>query len=169
MELNPTTTTNMPQPSPSSRRAETAGMVPTRCLSPNGNRKGHKHGPGEPGIPSRAPSTTSLSRRSLREVPLEDCRLQKVPALPLVLRSSSSSFTAPLPCGIEEQDFERERSCWWCHFQFSLGAVMKWAATKLPSLPINFTVGCLGSLIEQPHVWCHNATTGNFSCWLRSC
>ncbi|KAM3877720.1 protein CFAP20DC [Diretmus argenteus] len=71
-------TTDMHTHSPSSRRADPAGMIPTRCLSPAGNREAHKFG--GPGVESQdldQNCSASLCRRFLQEVILEDSREHK--------------------------------------------------------------------------------------------
>ncbi|XP_071383091.1 protein CFAP20DC [Centroberyx affinis] len=78
-ELSPNIT-NMHPHSPSSRRAEPAGMVPKRCLSPSGSRQGHKFGSCGPGVASQAldeDSSAPFCRRFLQEVTLEDSRQHK--------------------------------------------------------------------------------------------
>lgn len=69
--------------SPSIGRAEPAGIVPTRCLSPNSTPSRHEHkcGPGGSGVVDKivyGNSSVSLSRRLLQEVKLDDFRQHKV-------------------------------------------------------------------------------------------
>lgn len=70
-------------PSPSSGRAEPAGIAPTRCLSPNStpSRLEHKCGPSGSGVVDKTvegKSSVSLMRRLLQEVKLDDSTQHKV-------------------------------------------------------------------------------------------
>lgn len=69
--------------SPSSGRAEPAGIAPTRCLSPNStpNRHEHKCGPRGSEVVDKTVegrSSVSLMRRLLQEVKLDDFTQHKV-------------------------------------------------------------------------------------------
>ncbi|KAM4613753.1 protein CFAP20DC [Polymixia lowei] len=71
-ELSPTATSVLAHP-PSRRRADPAGTVPTRCLSPSGSRQDR----GYASQASDQKGSKSLCRRFLREVSLEDSRQHK--------------------------------------------------------------------------------------------
>lgn len=81
-ELSPAAT-NIDTQSPSSGRAELAGMVPTHCLSPSAtpSRQEHKCGPCESEEVNQVldgNSSVTLSRRLLQEFKLDDSPQRKV-------------------------------------------------------------------------------------------
>ncbi|XP_010738184.3 protein CFAP20DC isoform X1 [Larimichthys crocea] len=78
-ELSPATTSLQ---SPSSGRAEPAGIVPTRCRSPSATSSRQEHKSGRRGLQVvnqvvKRNSSVSLSRRLLQEVKLDDCTQHK--------------------------------------------------------------------------------------------
>ncbi|KAM6980722.1 protein CFAP20DC [Aplochiton taeniatus] len=67
---------------PPSKRAGPAEILPIRCLSPSGPRSSYRAGPGRVSHALGPSSSTSLNRRSLREIPRSDSRLHKALQLP---------------------------------------------------------------------------------------
>ncbi|XP_062324654.1 uncharacterized protein C3orf67 homolog isoform X1 [Osmerus eperlanus] len=96
----------IPADSPSSRSAEVAGMVPTRCLSPSTTTQGH--GPGPEGVSRDQRCRTSVSRTSLKEIPPGDFRLLQVQGERSLARVGTSSCDLHLLSSLHMQEEEEE-------------------------------------------------------------